>query len=230
MDKIQLPQTMRRINLVLELEQAIECLRAGLQRVAGGTTVLRPDAATLFLLANGLERYLKVAVHILHFGQHGDFRPRLRNLGHGPLKAEREIFGLESTGARASHQSREDRAFVKDDQLMRALLDAIDAFAETDRYFMLDGAAGEEVDPERSHQELWWEVQGKAAGDNNHALFLDTLRAREVIAKRLIACTQRYLRCIAQAVCNSTTGDARSFATGMHVYLCLNDSDLETVA
>lgn len=222
MPTVELSPHNRRIYLLLELDQAIECLRAALERIDEGRMVLRADAATLFLLSNGLERFLKVAVHILHFEAHGAFRPKLRNLGHGPLLAEAEILRLESPRVRDTVRAREDLNFAKTDGLLRALLDCLNAFAVTDRYFMLDGAAGEPIDPERNPHEMWEGVLSQVAGGNRVAM------DRATVAELLIGRIQRYLRCIAQAVCDSTTGDARSLASGMHCFFLLTDSDIET--
>lgn len=227
MASVQLSPVNRRIFIVLELEQAIECLRAALERIAEMRMVLREDAATLFLLSNGLERYLKVGVHLLHFQQHGDFRPKLRSLGHGPLKAEAEIFGAELPAARSTIRGREDLEFATTNELIRALLECLNAFAESDRYFMLDGVAGEPVDPERNPREMWETVLSRAS-DGDLELFLDATRARSVIAPRLISCVQRYLRCIAQSVHYSTTGDANALGAGMNTFLLLRDACLET--
>ena len=227
MAKTQLTSVMRRISIVFELDNAIECIRAALERIAQGRYVLRADPPVLFLLANGLERYLKVSVHLLYYPN--GFQPGLKSLGHSPLKAEAEIFRSESPNARVTLRGKEDLEFAQTDPLLRALLECIDAFAVTERYFLLDGAGGELVDVERDPRELWETVLSYAS-DRKPELYTDADRARAVVAPRLIGRIQRYLRCIAQAVHDSTTGDANAFGVAMNVHLTLRDDQLEVLA
>lgn len=217
----------RRFSILEELEHAITCLHAGLQRVAGGRTVLRADAPTLFLLSIGLERYLKVGVHILIHERDGDFADfnTMKQYGHGLLRLEAALLGLESAQARTSIMARDDLHFLKNDPLLRKFVECLDAFARIERYFLLDGASGEPMDPDSSPKARWEDIL-ELASDRNHALFLEGERARQVVSAKLIGRMQRYLRCISQAV-DYSTSVSRYLASGMQIYLGLKDRDLE---
>lgn len=219
----------RRLSIIEELEHANACLHAALVRIAGGRTVLRADAPTLFLLSIGIERYLKVAIHILlhqQTGQFADYATMKKKYKHDLLVLQEAVLGLESPTARGNLMSREDLAFVKGDELLGTLLECLDAFARNDRYFMLDGVSGEPMDPNKSPRARWEDIL-EIASDRNPALFLETERARKVVASRLIGRVQRYLRCISQAVCYSTDDVSRALAHDMRFFLNLKDDELE---
>ncbi|MCY1062147.1 hypothetical protein [Nannocystis sp. SCPEA4] len=227
MSKVVLPKNVRHFNILEELANAIACLRTGLGRIAEGHAVHSADAPTLFLLSNGIERYLKVGIHVLVHDQTGDFAAfalMQKNYSHNLLKLETAVFDLETPNARANMQSRDDRDFVKTDPLLRKLVECLDGFARTERYFLLDGVSGEPVDPNISPSERWLDVRDAAAGDPS--LFLEPARARQVVSGRLIGRVQQYLRCISQAVIDSTSG-SRYLAAGMGVFHDIKDRDLE---
>lgn len=228
MSSVVFPEVNRRFSILDELESAIACLLAGLDRIAEGRTVLRADAPTLFLLSNGIERYLKVGVHILLHDRNGmfaDFKT-MKGYGHELLNLETALLGLENpTAARATIQSREDLDFIRNDLLLRKLVECLDAFARTERYFLLDGASGKPMDPNSSPSARWEDVL-ELASDRNPELFLDADRARQIVAARLIGRVQRYLRCISQAVFYSTSS-SRYLAVGMGMFLSIGDGVLE---
>lgn len=222
-----LSPTNRRIYLIFELDQAIECLGAALERISEGRMVLRADAATLFLLSNGLERYLKVALHVLHHEKQGDFagRKTMKNeYGHDILKLGEHVFALEDAAARTTLRGREDLAFARNDDLLTKLLTCLDAFAGQQRYFLLDGVSGFPIDPELSPSALWEEVLTGASGGVN-SLFMDVAKAQKKVAERLTYAVQRYLRCIAQAVHHSTD-NSQYLSAGMMKFLLLGDDEL----
>lgn len=206
----------RQINLILELDQAIECIEAGLERL--GKTALRADSPTLFLLANGVERYLKVAVHVLHHHQKGEFASKktMKGYGHEILSLQGHVFTLESP--RTTEKCREDRSFVEEDPLSKALLETLHAFAINERYFLLDGVSGEPVDPDKSPRARWEEVIGLIPDEDDN----------DSVAAKLTERCQRYLRCIAQGVLLSTDGASRSLASRMNDYLLIKDEALNT--
>lgn len=218
----------RRLSIIEELEHAIVCLHAGLVRIADRRTVLRADAPTLFLLSIGIERYLKVTVHILHHEKSGQFADysTMKGYGHDLLVLEAAVLSLEAPTARGNLLSREDLAFLKGDELLRKLLECLDAFARSERYFMLDGATGKPMDPDKSPRARWEDIL-EIASERDPTLFLDTERARQVVASRLIGRVQRYLRCISQAVCYSTSGLSGALSSDMRVFLNLKDDELE---
>lgn len=218
----------RRLSIIEELGHAISCLHAALVRIADRRTVLRADAPTLFLLSIGIERYLKVTVHILHHQKSGQFADysTMKGYGHDLLVLEATVLSLESPTARGNLLSREDLAFLKSDELLRKLLECLDAFARSERYFMLDGATGRPMDPNKSPQARWEDIL-EIASDRNPSLFLDSERAQHVVAKRLIGRVQRYLRSISQAVCYSTGDLSGALSSDMRVFLNLKEEELE---
>jgi hypothetical protein len=113
------------------------------------------------------------------------------------------------------------RLSMKSDPLLRRVVECLDAFARFERYFLLDGASGKQMDPDSSPRARWEDILELAADPA-----LDDEKARRVVGAKLIGGIQRFLRCISQAVCYSTTG-SRRLAAGMEVYLSLKDRDLE---
>lgn len=227
MAKVTLSSVNRRIFFVLEVSQAIECLRAGLERIAEGHNVLHADSATLFLLANGLERYLKTSFLALYHHANGDFADgaMMRSYSHGILTVAQEVLRLESATARRSIQEREDLVFVQNDPLLKALLVCLDSFARRERYFLLNGVSGEMVDPELDPRESWNKVLGEAA---ELVDYVDPVHAVTVVSPRLIACVQRYLRCIAQTIHGSVNRDMTALTSEMGKFIGIRDEDLKT--
>lgn len=228
MSSVAFSDVNRRFSILEELEHTVSCLHAALERIADGRTVLRVDAPTFFLLSLGLERYLKVGVHIILHQRNGSFADfgTMKKYGHEILSLETALLGLESPDVRMSAMTREDLDFVKSDLLLRRLLECLDAFACGERYFLLDGASGKPMDPDSSPRARWEDIL-ELASDRNPALFLDTDRARQVVGARVIGRVQRYLRCIAQGVFYSTSDLSRSLASGMSVFFDLRDDALE---
>lgn len=218
----------RRLSIIEELKHAIACIHAALMRIADRRTVLGADAPTLFLLSIGLERYLKVTIHILihqETGQFADFST-MKAYGHDLLDLEAAVLSLEAPTARGNLMSREDLAFLKSDELLRKLMECVDAFARGERYFMLDGATGKAMDPDKSPKARWEDIV-EIASDRDPTLFLDTERARHVVASCLIGRVQRYLRCISQAVCYSSSDFSGALSSDMRVFLNLKDDELD---
>lgn len=225
--------TLRRLYLMQELDVSVETIEAGLAELWDSRPYQARHFVFLLLLATGMERLLKLVLHLRALETTGAFLSRTdmrRNYGHNLVElcdaVVSECFTPNYTTLQAA---RRDREFLDANPTFRETLTLLSDFAMADRYVYMNGIsdpAREGEWPERRWEDL--EVGTMPAGEYS-ALFLAG-REREAKAhanRALAACLETFVRAVARLFVSEVLGSqARQVSPAVSRYIMLDDDEL----
>ncbi len=127
-----------------ELEVAVNAIESGFAILQGGNIYRRNEFAFLLLLTTGLERVMKVILHLNSQHTRGTFLSgdEVRRLSHDLVALRDEVILRSYTVEYLRRPvAVEDQEFMRDDFLFGRLLAVLSDFARRDRYIYLDSIA-----------------------------------------------------------------------------------------
>lgn len=153
------PHALQKIHENEEMRTAMGLLELGtyeLKNIGGGNDFYH---LPLLLLSNGLERLMKVILCIDYYQEHGDYPDSnyLKNkLGHKLTNLLGKILPLfEKANYLQIPVAKEDGEFLKNDNTIKLILEALENYASGGRYHDLDAMlVRKETDSDPKHQ---WE-------------------------------------------------------------------------
>lgn len=234
-------EVVRGLALAQETDHAVQLLTRGLESLLLRDTVDTQSHSTQQLLAQGLERLLKLTIIFQHVRQHAGYpteREIKGKIRHDIIRAAHQV--TETAASDPTFAARpaagDDLDFVRTNPVLHLLLRALSHFGEpAGRYHNLNTVLGAQNGHIESPQAAWEAVERAArAGDSglltDLASFNSSTRAGAIneINRRVYAVVQRYLRFLARTWAWSAGGDpARPYSTALHCWLMLDDDKLD---
>lgn len=223
----------RRLYLIQELDVSLLAIAAGLAELHGSLPYRSRYFVFLLLLSTGLERLLKIVLHLRALETTGAFlsRDEMKNrYGHNLVglcnAVVTECFTPEHLTRPATQA---DLRFVRDDPILRPMLELLSDFATADRYIYMNGISdpGDTAEwPERRWQEL--ESSTLPRGEFVRLYMAgEEPTAKDRATRALVACLERFVRAVARLFVWGALGDqARQVSPAVSDYLRLMDEDL----
>lgn len=153
------------------------------------------------ILSNGIERYLKVFLHLFEFEEKGEFLSLSKMKGKFGHKIEKMANHIISIGFDEEKLGKKpllkvDSTFLKEDEGLQLILKALSEFANRERYTFMNGVSN----PEKSFDfisELWSPYSIHVIGEEKYYNLLgsDNLNViHEIRSTELISDLKQFLR------------------------------------
>jgi hypothetical protein len=224
--------TRRNLNLIQELDIAIEWLGSGLA-ILQQSRLFRPRRFTILLLfANGLERLMKVILSLHAFETRGMYlsQQELKSLGHKLTYLRDRVVRLCFTPTYLQRPiAQEDLNFLQHDETCQTLLNILSEFATYKRYAYLDGTN----DPNAAFDapdRLWGELEMKLLSTDEIALLLNVETedvAQQLAVERLSTIIEKSLRALTRLFTLAELGpQARQISPAVSHFARLRDDQI----
>lgn len=190
----------------------------------------------LQLLSQGFERLLKLGVVLEHWSSKGSLPPpqQVRGYGHDLMSLSLDLIErCEAAGYPGDRiASREDVAFVRNNELLQRLLSLMSTFGKRGRYHHLDVV----LDPSThegnlSPQDEFAEIENMVL--DHHPEWFARIAEPEfrdfypVLYRDLTSCLQRFARSICRLFAFDALGrPGKQVSSQMHMFLMLRDEEL----
>lgn len=234
-------RTLQRLNLIQELDLSVSIIESGLAALQASRPYKTRHFVFLMLLSSGVERLLKVILHLHAVHTTGQFlttderkRRDLRDAWnrHDLVRLCAEAVAVCFTPEYLKRPvAVEDRDFIRQDATMTRMLELLADFARHDRYVFMDGIAEPGTTSEWPDRR-WGELESLTLPQGEYArLVLDHRHdlAKQHANRALVACLERFLRALARLFTLSELGsDGRMVSTAASRYWRLSDQDLGT--
>lgn len=213
------------IYLESEATTAISCLAASQERIAESKNPFQFDAPMIFLLSIGLERYFKIAQHVLTYATQGAYSKKIE-ANHNILNHEKVVLSLHQSPRTIDQMSLDDADFRDNDPALRELLGFLTQFANFGaRYYALDFVAGKSGDPANDPEQRWRKVLEALDVPSITGGLEDIHR---MIKGYLLRYVRRFLRYHSRWILRSLGQSTTTAANGMFLeYALIKDVELE---
>jgi hypothetical protein len=227
----------QRVGLIEEIATAAGLLRGGLEALQGLDGANRFYRLPLSLLAQGLERLMKVAVALVQLEDTGTLPTvgELRKVGHNLTAL---LDRCAAIAARPAYTGRpaaaDDAAFLAGDRDLRDLVIAIAAFGDAERYADLGRFIGDPVartqDPDGRMSALEAGILKRYPGWEARLAEPSFRGFYPVLVGDLTATVQRLARAVSRFLVWDLAGDlGRQASAPLAPLLVLRDEDLHTM-
>jgi hypothetical protein len=225
----------QRMYLIQELDVAMVTIEAGLTAIQASRPYRPRHSVFLLLLATGIERLMKIVLHVHALETTGAFLTESymkKHYGHDLVKlCEGVIANCFTQAHLARPVARDDLDFIRHDAIFQPMLTLLADFAKTDRYVYLSGISDPEVTTDWPGRR--WEQLERATmppGEYMRLVIAGQEHAAKQHANRaLVACLERFVRAVARLFVTGVLGDqARQVSPAVSHYVMLNDEDLGT--
>jgi hypothetical protein len=218
---------------ILEADIAFYTIEAGLAAIDKN----RPYAPKPYyflwfsLLSTGFERLMKLIICLHEFEQNGAFPTRRfqRQMGHNLVALRNEIVARCFTPTYcASVAGQEDYQFITSNNVINAILSAIDDFAREDRYMFMDNITDPAIGREWPKRR-WEEIERFALSVPvyDHLLMHDHAERCRRANVMMKAHVEQFVRALARLFIHGNLGDlARSQFVQVMEYIRIDDADL----
>lgn len=194
---------LQRLYLTQELEISVSVVKSGLAVLQQSRLYKANHFVFLTLLSTGIERLLKVILHLHAIETTGGFLPKqkVRDVSHDILKLREEVVEKCFTQEYLKKPvAKQDLDFLSHDDTLNKMLSLLSDFAKRDRYVYMDGISIPGITAEWPNRR-WEELEnGTIPDDERIRLRLDD--KHELVKLRatqyLVLCLERLLRALAR--------------------------------
>lgn len=222
-------EQLREIYLTLELESGISTIQSGLAVLQQGYLYRRNDFLFMLLLATGLERMMKVVLHLHHYEASGEFRAIWKT--HNLDRLRKRIVGHCFTEDYLRRtMARQDCDFMTSDPLLLDTFKVLTNFANRDRYLYMDSI----TDPalpnvaDRWPSRQWAKLETGVIGSLDLVITADTVEATHLRASReILIVIERFTRALGRLLTHGALGEqGKSLSHLFADFRRLNDEQL----
>ena len=229
--------TNKNIALIFEVETSVKLLKYGLQEVQNlsGSNVFYYIA--LFMLANGLERFMKSIIILNYYENNKSFPSRnifnKGSAGHNLDVLLTQILDDCFTGDYQNNipAAKEDFYFIRSNSELRKILNILSDFAEADRYYNLNvvlDCVNKSKDPDAEFEKLKLFILDQ--NPNIEKMIFDPKRSEEgykLLYKTLITFIERLVRALSRLFTLGNLGDeAKTCSVYLSHFLFITDDKL----
>jgi hypothetical protein len=234
-------EILKKVSVSIELNVAIQFIRKGLcelQKIDGSNDFLY---LPMLLLSNGLERMMKIilCLHCLDSKNTYMSKGEFMKLGHKLNSILKEVIDKcydDDFKKRSAIQS--DYEFMTTDKYLHQVLDILDSFATTERYYNLDIIGGDDKirgntsinNPEDDWEKLGVEILRDLYPENWCLKLQDTFTDVSLeISQELVKVFEKLIRALSRIFTLSNISDiAASYSPCLHDFLVITDSETGT--
>ncbi len=225
--------TLRRLYLIEELDVSVATIEAGLAELQRSRPYRTRHFVFLLLLTTGVERLMKIVLHLRALETTGAFLSRdtmKKRYGH-------DLVGLCTAVVTECYTpeylarpfARRDREFLEIDPTFRPMLALLSDFAKADRYVYMDGISDPGVTADWPGRR-WDEIEVATMPDGEYTgLYLSGSegQAKSHANRALVSCLETFVRALARLFVSSVLGSqARQASPAVSQYFMLDDEDL----
>lgn len=197
--------TRAKLFLIEELNLCQAIIEHGFSIVKNYEPLKHEDFIFSLILSNGIERYLKVFIHLIEFKEKGEFLSLKKMKGKFGHKIEKMANHLISIGFSDKTLDNKpllkaDAIFLKEDEGLQLILKALSKFATRERYTFMNGVSN----PQKSFNfisELWSPYSIHVIGEDKYYNLLgsDNLDViHDIRSTELISNLKQFLRGISR--------------------------------
>jgi|SRR5690554_5379616 len=225
----------RRVQLVLELQETISTIESGFELLQRDDSWCFREVPCARLLSDGLERYLKVTLHLINYAKTGQFLAdkALRNFGHriDALWEQVRDKGFDERALSNEFMVARELNFVANDPILLRIIEVIalyaDASGEYSRYARLNAVASQFSAQFPDAVDQGWDDIIKRVMQIQSVKEYTDQSWRDIIAPTIIGRIERFLRLVARAIYFSDRSrEVRSIGSPMMHFLTIKDDDL----
>jgi hypothetical protein len=225
----------RRAALVFGLEEGLTMVEIGLAIYQGSGLANRNHIGFFTLISNGLERIMKIVL-VLHAIETTNStlteKQLKKELGHGINRLKEDIITkCFSPDYLKQGIAVADLSFLQNDTKLNAILDILDDFAVTHRYFYLNAV----LEPEKFDLDMpkskWWGLEG----DLLDTRWFDTTNAKRLELKQenirdMIIPIEKFVRALTRLLAYGSVGsEGKAIAVFANRFSMLKDSELGNI-
>lgn len=208
----------QKLNVIMEMDICISVLTTGLALLQRDKHAVRKHFNFLLLLSTGMERLLKLLFIIKKYDTTGELvaNQELKKYGHNIEKLYDDYITLVNPCITRVPAIVEDERFMKEDQLLRALIKLFSDFGTSERYIYMDGITTHEKNF-TTFDRRWEEVESIALPDFPNEKLIEPngyLEFMRTATERIVICFERLLRALARTIVFSNSSvESRSLTS-----------------
>lgn len=216
-----------------ELDLSVKIIKSGFALLQNDDPVSPNYFLISLVLSTGLERYMKVILHLLEYDRTGKFLSEKTvqyEYRHNLEIMKNDIIKLGYTDKMNNIPiNKADKDFLNNDRLLNKTINVLSDFARKDRYIYMDGV----TKPDQKftlYLELWADMIEMAIGkiDNLETISDDAFRSLLRSAhNQVIACIERFLRAsVRTLILSEINQTSKGLASAAFDFLALKNDEL----
>lgn len=216
-----------KLFLIQELKLAEDVIKTGFSFAQNHHGHDSQDFIYTLILSTGVERYLKVFLHLFEYDESDCFITKgelKKRFSHNLKKMKDEItnrgFSVQILEARPFLKN--DQDFLENNELLDKIVHVLSEFALEERYTYMNGISNPDKDFSYI-EDLWTPIVKMAVGEKKYYDLLDELRTDEIIRTaiaKIIATIEKFLRAVARiALFSNSNSELRSLGSSHFFYM-----------
>lgn len=218
--------------LIEEFDVSFATIEGGLKVLQQSRFYGRDLFVFLTLLASGLERLMKIILHLHALETIGASltESQMREYGHGLCSILADVVqNCYTQNYLQRPVAQADLAFIQNDPRLTEMLSILDDFARTDRYIYMDAIANPNT-LASTPQERWEKLEAETMAPGAYVKTILAGREKEAIShanRTLIICLERFVRALTRLFVLGDLGAfAPTFAASVSDFSMLDDDEL----